>query len=145
MAFDLNLIAQSAIAVASSISGIRGGSAWDVDTIPVTPYVVAGMSRADVTPGDRTVVRGEIPIRLYVERMADSARDTNTVNSYVNTFITTFALDQDLGGHVTDATITAWDADRFYQVGGALYAAVDFTLSFFVDTHVPQALRTVLP
>lgn len=141
---NLNTIAQNIAAVASSISGVRGASPWDVDTVPATPYVVVGMSRAQVIPGDRQVVNAQIPFRLYVERTADGARDAKGTNSYVNDFLTTFALDQSLGGAVTDATITAWDSDVFYAIGGATYAAVDFTLSVTVHEHVPQALRTLI-
>jgi hypothetical protein len=141
---DLNLIAQNVAAVASSISGVRGASPWEVDTIPATPYAVVGMSRAQIIPGDRQVTNMTMPLRLYVERIADSARDAKTTNTYVATFVTTFAKDQSLAAAVTDSYIAAWDSDVFYAIGGALYAAVDFTLSVTVHEHVVQALRTVI-
>lgn len=140
----LNSINQGIAAVASTITGVRGASPWEVDTIPATPYAVVGMGRSSVIPGDRTVINLQVPMRLYYERLADSARNAKDTLSMVGDFVTAFALDQDLGGAATDATLTAWDADVFYAIGGAEYAAVDFTVSVTVHEHIPQALRTKL-
>ncbi len=142
---DLVAITDNMATLAATISGIRGASGQETDTIPATPYVVIGLPIAhEVIPGDRTVTNMAIPVRLYIERVSDDKRDSRRAFAFVATFVTTFALDQDLSGTVQDCTITGWDTSKFDSVGGALYWVVEFTASVTVHEHVPQALRTVL-
>lgn len=137
---DLNLIHQEIAAVASTISGMRGASPWEVDTIPVTPYAVVGMSRATVITGDRTVTNIEFPLRLYVERVGSGDRDAQLTNSFIGTYQTSFASNGGLHGAVTHIYISGWDADRYYLIGSATYAAVDFVLTATVHEHISQSL-----
>lgn len=142
---NLVTITDNIALVAASITGIRGAYGQEPDAVPGTPFVIVGLPRAfEVIPGNRTVTNMAIPVRLYIERLSDEKRDARIAYGYVATFITTFALDQSLGGTVSDCTITGWDTNQFDAVAGATYAVVEFTASVTVHEAVPQALRTVL-
>lgn len=138
---DLVAISSSAADVARSIAGIRYSYAREVETIPATPAVMIGMATApEIIPGNRQVTNMHLPIRLYVERLTDQARDVTTTYGYVNSFVFAYASSQSLGGTVADAYITAWDTNVWDSIGGALYGVVEFTLSITVHETVHQSL-----
>lgn len=138
---DLLAISSNAANVARGIAGIRYAYAREQETIPGTPAVVVGMATsASVIPGNRQVTNFALPVRLYVERLADQPRDVATAYGYVSTFVTTYAVNQSLNGSVQDAYITAWDTGVYDEIGGALYSVVDFTLNVTVHEAVTQGL-----
>lgn len=138
---DLVAISSNAAAVAGTISGVRYSYATEQSAIPGTPAVVVGLARnATVIGGDRQVTNFELPVRLYVEAVSERPRNVATIYGYVSTFVTTYALNQNLGGTVQQAYVSNWNTDLRYEVAGALYEAVDFTLAITVHEQVNQHL-----
>lgn len=138
---DLVAISSNAADVARRISGIRYSYPREVDTIAATPAVMIGMATArEVIPGNRQVTNLDLPIRLYVERVSDQARDVTASYGYVNSFVFAYASSQSLGGTVDDAYVTAWDTNVWDSIGGAMYSVVEFTLSITVHETVHQSL-----
>ena len=137
---NLITITDNVATVAASISGIRGATGQEPDSIPMTPYVVVGLPKALVIPGDRTVTTMDLPMYVLIERLSGAQRDLRIAYGFVPTFVTTFAVNQSLSGTVQDATITGWDTNTEYTIAGATYWAVEFTLTVGLHEHVPQKL-----
>lgn len=136
---NLLTITDNIATVAATISGVRGASGQELDTIPVTPFVMVGLPRAfEVVPGDRQITNMAIPIWLYIERVSDQKRDLRVAYGFIPTFVTTFALNGSLSGAVTHIYITAWDPTLALEVGGSTYWAIEFTATVTVHEQVTQ-------
>lgn len=142
---NLITITDNIATIAGTITGIRGASGQELDTIPGTPYVVVGLPKAlEVLPGNRQITNMAIPVYLLIERLSDQKRDLRVAYGYVPTFVTTFASNQGLSSALPtgtiDAYVNAWDTNTTYSIGGATYWAVDFTLYVTVHEPVTQSL-----
>jgi hypothetical protein len=113
------------------MSGLTGGAlATHPDTISTTPCIVVGMPKGSTRTGSQQRTTIEQPFRLYVERVADEARTAALVQPWVTAVIAALAPINSAQTAGLWAVITGidWDTDRYYEVGGAAYHAIDFTV-----------------
>lgn len=118
--------------IAGTVPGIVKTFGQHPDALASTPCAVACQPRGDITPGSRQVAVIAFPVRFYVERVADDARSSVLANGLVNGFITALALHSSQTGLWTEIQRIAFDADVYYEVAGARYLAVDFTITILV-------------
>lgn len=137
---NTNALCTAVAAKASTVTALRGYSAVVPDTIPSSPWLIVGSHSATYEAGNMDKIRYTFPLRVYVERAADSARTQVVVNDLVDAMVTAYRNGLTYGGTVAEARVTAWNTDLYVEVGGALYQVVEFTLfALVLDTagHTP--------
>lgn len=113
-----------------AMTGLTGGAlAEHPDALGTTPVIVMGMPKGQTRSGSQQRTTIEQPFRLYVERVADEARTAALVDPWVDAVIAALAPINSAQGPGLWAVITGidWDTDKYYEVAGAAYHAIDFT------------------
>ena len=132
---EMGLTANIATAIAATVagaSGMRGCASADIDTIPGTPYGALGMPKVTVSAGTWEEFTYTWPLRLFVARVADGPRTVATTYDLIDAIIVAFRSGIQGGlaaSGVMETLIESGDADRFYDVGGEMYQALDMTLT----------------
>ncbi len=126
---DLAGIATQFATTLGAMSGLTGGAlAQHPDAIATTPVIVVGMAKGQTRTGSQQRTTIEQPFRLYIERVADEARTAAAVEPWVNNVIAALAPINSAQGPGLWAVITGidWDTDKYYEVAGSAYHAIDF-------------------
>lgn len=117
----------------ASVSTMRGSSAGPKANLPPVPYTVVGPPSGRQIPAsseEQLFIR--YPMRCYVGKIRDGVQTQHDINEFLDAFLITFrnlgGLGISISGQVTDVHIESWDTDKFYEVGGEAYQAIDFTV-----------------
>ncbi len=113
-----------------AMAGLTGGALSEhPDSLASTPVIVMGMPKGTTRSGSQQRTQIEQPFRLYIERIADEARTAALVDPWVNSVIAALAPINSAQGSGLWTVITGidWDTDKYYEVAGAAYHAIDFT------------------
>jgi hypothetical protein len=131
----MGLTADIATAIAATVagaSGMRGCASADLDTIPGTPYGAVGLPKVRVDQGAWERVTYTWPVRLFVARVSDGPRTTVAVYDLIDAVVVAFRTGISGGlsaSGVLETLIETGDADKFYDVGGETYQALDMTVT----------------
>lgn len=130
-----NDIATAVSTKVAAVSGMRGCSARDPDTIAATPWAVVGLPRLVASPGSWERLDYVFPLRVYAARTSDGPRVTQTV---YDTFDAVFAALRTgiayglSASGVAEGLLGEVQFDRFWEVGGEIYAGFEGELTVTV-------------
>jgi hypothetical protein len=114
----------------ASINNMRGAYPSPKASMPPAPITIIGPPTGRLTPGSsQEIYFIKYPMRVYVGRLRDSSQTMHDVNEWVDAFLIWYRGGISLGGLVTQAVIESWDTDKFYEIGGEDYQAVDFVIA----------------
>ena len=131
-------IAQNVIGGTASINAMRYTAPTPVSNIPPAPATIVGPPRGRIATASWEVVQITYPVRVYTAKIMKSSVTQHDVNEWVDAFIAAYrtGITEGLSSlGVMEVIIESWDTDKFYEVGGEGYQAIDFV----VDVEV---LRT---
>ena len=134
----MGLTSDIAAAVATkvgAVSGIRGSSPRDPDTIPVTPWAVVALPRITISAGSWETMDIEFPLRMYAARVSDGARVTqvayDTFDDVMAALRTGIQYGLSVQG-VAQGLLDDVEFDKFWEVGGEIYQGWEGTLTVTV-------------
>lgn len=131
----MGLTADIATAIAATVagaSGMRGCSSSVLDTIPGTPYGALGLPRVSVDAGAWERITYVWPLHILVARVADGPRTATATFDLLDAIIVAFRTGISGGlsaSGVIETLIETGEIDRFYEVGGEEYQALDLVLT----------------
>ena len=130
----MGLTADIAGAVATkvaAVSGIRGCSPRDPDSIPAYPWAVVGLPKVSIQPGTWETLTYTFPVRVYVARAADGPRATASCYDLFDATLVALRTGIKYGlsaSGVAEGILSDAELDRFWEIGGELYQGVEMTL-----------------
>lgn len=128
-------IATNAVSVvggSASQSTMRGSSAGPVSNLGPAPQTVVGPPKGRIVPGSWEVMELTYPVRVYTAKLRNASQTQHDVNEWLDAFIAAFRTGITLSlsaSGVMQSVISTWDTDRFYEVGGEPYQAIDFEVT----------------
>lgn len=130
-----NDIAAAVAAKVGAVSGMRGCSPRDPDTLPATPWAVLGLPKVTVSAGSWERIDLAFPLRVYAARVSDDPRVTAGVYDQFDLLLDALrtGISYGLSGSgVAQGLLDDVDFDRFWEIGGETYQGFEGTLTVTV-------------
>lgn len=140
-----NLIANAIASNATGLTGgsaivnnMRGASAYPQTNLGPSPQTVVGPPSGRLTAGTWERIFLRFPVRVYVAKIRNASQAQFDTNEWVDTFISAYRgsgpnqISLGVPG-VVAALIESWETDKFYELQGEPYQAIDFVVAVEVD------------
>lgn len=119
-----------------TVANVRKSFSEHPASIPITPAIVVGQPKAQITPGNRQLTLLTQPFRVYVGKI-DDARTEALINPLAQGCLNALAPISSAmpSNSLLWNSITAieFDTDKYYEVSGVSYQAIDFTLHMSIS------------
>ena len=125
-------VATAVAATVAGVSGMRGCSSVEVDSVPATPYGAVGLPSISVTPGMWENVNYTWPVRIFIARVADGPRNAAAAYDLFDLLVAAFRLGIQEGlaaSGVCETLLESVDLNRFLTVGGEDYQMLDLKVT----------------
>ena len=141
---DLLAIATQLDTTLGAVAGIVEHYPQGPDAIGDMPCLVIGQPKGTTMPGATLQVTTlQVPITVYVARIADDARSRVLLNPLANAIIAALApINEATGAQLLWSAVESidWDTDRSANYAGSAYLAIEFVLHMTLhETVNPSA------